>query len=58
MAINFTDVPITSLAYSPWPRNPHLAIGLNNGEIKVYSGLLNSTPKLVVSLDQSEVCIK
>ena len=55
----FTDVPITSLAYNPWPRNTHLAVGLNNGGIKVYSGLLNSTPELVVdlSLDQSKVCM-
>lgn len=53
----FTDVPITSLAYNPWPRNTHLAVGLNNGEIKVYSGLLDLTPELVVSLDQSKVCM-
>jgi hypothetical protein len=53
--INFTAAPITSLVYNPWPRNIHLAIGLNNGEIKVYSGLLDSTPELVASLDQSKV---
>ena len=53
----FTDVPITSLAYNPWPRNTHLAVGLNNGEIKVYSGLLDLTPELVASLDQSKVCM-
>ena len=57
MNANFADVPITSLAYNPWPRNTHLAVGLSNGEIKVYSGLFNSTPELVVSLDQSKVAV-
>ena len=59
----FIDVPVTSLAYNPWLRDTHIAIGLNNGDVKVYSGSLSSTPELIMSLsDRSKskvyVCMK
>ena len=50
-----SDVAIASLAHNPWPENIRLAVGLSSGEVRVYSGLLNSTPKLLASLDNAEV---
>lgn len=51
-----SDVPITSLAYNPWPRDVHLAVGLSSGEIQVYKvAVPDSKPELLASLDQSMV---
>ena len=47
---HMTDVSITSLSYNLWSNDAHLAVGLRNGKIKVYSGLTNSS-KLLVSLE-------
>ena len=48
------ELSITSLAYNTWPRDVHLAVGLSNGEIRVYNSLPDS-PKCVTSLVQPDL---